>query len=108
MSTPVNATSIGNAMLISETGQPMTLSAYRGKVVFVNFWGSWCTPCLQEMNSIRGLQAALAGRPDVAFVFISARANNFPADTAWLRANGVSGSNYRWANGSPKIYVPTT
>jgi len=49
------AASITNAVLISETGQPVRLSTYRGKVVFVNVWGSWCTPCLQEMPSIRGL-----------------------------------------------------
>src|SRR6266480_3444506 len=62
---------ITNAVLVSESGRAMRLSDLRGKVVFVNFWGSWCTPCLQEMASIRNLQATLGGRSDVVFVFVS-------------------------------------
>src|SRR6266567_1426271 len=64
---------ITNATLVSESGRSMRLSDLRGKVVFVNFWGSWCTPCIQEMASIRNLQATLGGRSDVVFVFVSAR-----------------------------------
>lgn len=104
----VDPATIAGATLISEGGQPVRLSAYRGKVVFVNFWGSWCTPCLQEMNSIRDLQAQLAGRSDVAFVFVSAKPAQFQADAAWLRQHGIAGANYQWAGGSPGVYVPTT
>ncbi len=33
-------------------GQTVSLSAYRGKVVLVNFWGTWCEPCLSEIPSL--------------------------------------------------------
>jgi peroxiredoxin len=34
------------------TGTPLTLSSYRGKVVVLNFWGSWCTACREEAPTL--------------------------------------------------------
>ncbi len=44
-------------------GRPHRLEDYRGKVVLVNFWATWCEPCREEMPSMNRLRAALAGQP---------------------------------------------
>ncbi|MCK5662658.1 MAG: TlpA family protein disulfide reductase [Thiotrichaceae bacterium] len=44
-------------------GKIHRLSDYQGKVVLVNFWASWCLPCIQEIPSMQALEKSLAGLP---------------------------------------------
>ena len=44
-------------------GRVHRLADYRGKVVLVNFWASWCEPCREEMPSIEKLRRSLRGEP---------------------------------------------
>ena len=45
------------------TGKPHDLAEYKGKVVLVNFWATWCEPCRAEMPSIDRLRDSLKGKP---------------------------------------------
>jgi thiol-disulfide isomerase/thioredoxin len=40
-------------------GHPLSLADFRGKTVLLNFWATWCAPCVQEMPSLDRLQARL-------------------------------------------------
>ena len=44
-------------------GRQHRLQDYRGKVVLVNFWATWCEPCRDEIPSMNRLRTSLAGQP---------------------------------------------
>lgn len=51
-------------------GMPITLADFRGRMVLLNVWATWCTPCREEMPALDRLQAKLGG-PDFEVVALS-------------------------------------
>jgi thiol-disulfide isomerase/thioredoxin len=75
--------------LVDAEGGVQSLEAYRGKVVVLNFWATWCAPCRQEMASLDRLQAALGGE-DFAVVTVATGRNPVPAIRKFFAENGIA------------------
>jgi thiol-disulfide isomerase/thioredoxin len=58
------------ASFFNAAGQPTNLAAFRGKVVLLNLWATWCAPCVAEMPTLGDLQAKYADQ-DFAVIAIS-------------------------------------
>ena len=54
----------------TEKGEPVSLVEFRGRVVMLNFWATWCAPCIRELPSIDRLQAVLGGE-DFAVIAVN-------------------------------------
>ncbi|MBA84517.1 TlpA family protein disulfide reductase [Thalassobius sp. S69A] len=50
-----------DTVFYAEDGTQMTLAAYRGKTVVLNFWATWCAPCRKEMPALSALQDEFGG-----------------------------------------------
>lgn len=62
---------IGNSapdFVLQDASQRVQLSQYRGKVVILNFWASWCPPCIEELPSLIDLQHKM---PQVVVLTVS-------------------------------------
>jgi cytochrome c biogenesis protein CcmG, thiol:disulfide interchange protein DsbE len=55
---------------IQDSDRSISLSQFRGKVVVLNFWATWCPPCIEEMPSLVQLQKSFQGT-DVTVVAVS-------------------------------------
>lgn len=60
-----------------ERGSIQNTSSLRGKVVFINFWASWCPPCRAEFPSIEKLYSQFSNNPDI--IFLTINEDNDPA-----------------------------
>ncbi len=53
---------------VSDGASTVRLADYRGRVVLLNFWATWCAPCVQEMPGLLDLHR---DRPDLAILAVS-------------------------------------
>ena len=47
---------------VDKAGKEMALADFKGRVVLVNFWATWCPPCVAELPSLDRLQAEMGGK----------------------------------------------
>ncbi|MGX5818725.1 TlpA family protein disulfide reductase [Chitinophaga lutea] len=68
-------------------GKPLDTASLKGKIVVIDFWATWCIPCMQEMPYLQKVYDHFKQRPDVAFLVVNSGARNTLAD-----AQGWSGN----------------
>ena len=94
-----------------QKGNIVTLKQLKGKVVFLNFWATWCLPCLAEMPSINKLHRKYKDNKDVVFIMLDADSNFEKAD-AYMKRKKYTMPVYQMASNLPKqIFagsLPTT
>jgi len=93
-------------------GETLNFEALEGKVVFINFWATWCPPCVAEMPSIQNLYEQYKDNPDVVFVIINVE-NNENKVRKFINKKKYSFPIYLPnASQIPKVYasssIPTT
>ncbi len=74
--------------LLDTNGSPVGLSAYRGKLVLLNFWATWCGPCREEMPSMENLSRNFVGQ-ELALLAINQR-ENAALVNKFMRTHGLN------------------
>jgi thiol-disulfide isomerase/thioredoxin len=69
-------------------GQPVNLDSFKGKVVVLNFWATWCPPCIAEMPALDHLQAQMGGK-DLAVVAVSTDRQGIKKSAPFYRRAGI-------------------
>lgn len=67
--------------LVDQYGNTHSLSDYKGKVVFLNFWATWCPPCREEMPYIQELYEEYSGQEDPDVVILAVAFPNLGSET---------------------------
>jgi thiol-disulfide isomerase/thioredoxin len=70
-----------NFIVRDQSGKRIQFSEYKGKVIFLNLWATWCGPCRAEMPTIEQLYRQV-GSDSIAFVILSVDESQFESRVA--------------------------
>ncbi len=111
-------TAVGTAVdfKFTHNGKETTFSEFtKGKVVFLNFWGTWCPPCRKEIPDIIEIQKELGNKDFVVIGIATKERDRDPVAkvTSFSKAQGINYINFIWVDELLKAYggvsaVPTT
>jgi len=76
-------------LLVDIQGRTHRLADYRGKWVLVNFWATWCSPCLSEIPELSSLYSAHKDK-DLLVIGIAMQSGSLKEVADFARAHGIS------------------
>lgn len=92
-------------------GKTVSISSLKGKVVFINFWATWCPPCIHEMPSINDLKKSFKENNDIVFLMVDVD-GEIDKSSKWMKDNKFDLPVYVPAGNIPSDYlggaIPTT
>ncbi|TKB97946.1 TlpA family protein disulfide reductase [Pedobacter cryophilus] len=95
----------------NEAGEMVNLADLKGKVVFINFWATWCPPCIAEMPSINKLQQQFKDNKNVVFLMVDVD-NNLEKSMKFMKSKKFDLKVFTPASQIPPNYlggsIPTT
>ena len=89
-------------------GQPARIEDYRGKVVLLNIWATWCPPCRVEMPSMERLHRKLAANPDFRLVAVSVDEEDSTVVNKFVKDMGLTFEILHDQDGSIRQLYQTT
>ena len=98
-----------NVVLEDINNNTINLEDAKGKVVFINFWATWCPPCLAELPSVNSLYEKVKDNPNVVFLTVDID-RDLHKSTNFLQIHDYHFPVYS-AVGADKLYnqgIPTT
>lgn len=107
----LNSPTTSDVSFKDEEGKTISLNTLKGKVVFINFWATWCPPCIHEMPSINKLKQSFKGNDEIVFLMVDVD-NKMEKSTAFMEKNEYDLPVYVPAGNIPPEYlgssIPTT
>lgn len=92
-------------------GKEVDLGDLKGRVVFINFWATWCPPCLAEMPSVNKLYEQFKDNEKVVFLLVDAD-RDFHKASAYMKKKNYDMPVYAAASNVPEAIfkgaLPTT
>jgi thiol-disulfide isomerase/thioredoxin len=76
------------ALTFSGGGGPVELSSFKGRIVLLNLWATWCVPCREEMPALDRLEG-IAGNENFAVVAVNIDTARLERPKAFLQEIGV-------------------
>lgn len=64
-----------NAVFTDESGKTTDIASLKSKVVFINFWATWCPPCRAELPSINKMYQQFGTNKNIVFLLVDADGN---------------------------------